>query len=329
MTRRKSQKEAERLHYSLRSTFFYRRRKNFKKLVSHVDRIDSSKYNWGTSDELGISPASLKYLKDSRIPLCKVFCHPDIIVTHPQLIAYYRSIAVLPQKGVQRLAFGVKFLEEGKGKELAEERAARLAKILNSYISSLVDGDPDFKVEDARAVGMMNYGTQLNGSWRNEIGNEGSRRVKELLLKYFLGLSLVSHVSSKKGPVSLPTVIPPLDEVQGFVATNGYSMMFGSEPDISIVNPKGVLEGAIEVKAGLDPAGALERYGAAKKSFDKALTENKSATTVYLASCITNGAKKAMADDRLVKKDFNLTDVFTDEKAREEFFKYIQWLMHL
>ncbi|MFQ5842778.1 MAG: XcyI family restriction endonuclease, partial [Thermodesulfobacteriota bacterium] len=242
LTGKTSQKEAERLQYSLRATFFYRRRKDFKNLVAVVNGIDSSQYDWSPPGKLGISSSSLKYVQDNKIDLCQVFCHPDVIVSKPTLIAYYRSLAVLPQKGAQRLAFGVKTLEEGRGK-LTNERATRLAKILNNYISSLVDGDPDFTIEGARAVGMMNYGAQLNGSWRNEIGNEGSRRVKELTLKHFLESNLVSKVNTREEPVSPPAAPPPLDDVQGFVATNGYSVVFGSEPDISIISPAGILEG--------------------------------------------------------------------------------------
>lgn len=178
-------------------------------------------------------------------------------------------------------------------------------------------------------MGMMNFGSQINGSWRNEIGIEGSRRVKELLLKYLLDHRLISEAQSKDGSV-LSLKRPLLaDDVLGFTVTNNYKVIFGSEPDISIISPKGILDAAIEVKAGIDPAGALERYGAAKKSFDRALRESKSATTIYLASCITEGVKKAISDDRLVRREFNLTDIFVSEEAKEEFLEYIKWLMHL
>jgi len=88
--------------------------------------------------------------------------------------------------------------------------------------------------------------------------------------------------------------------------TNGYRIFFGSEPDISILNPeeeepRDLLIGAIEVKCGLDPAGALERYGAAKKSFE----------------------------DRSVRKTFNLTKVFFDPEEKHRFLDHIRWLLHL
>jgi len=324
------QQEAERIQYSLRSAFFFRRRREFHNFAEEIDKLEPSHYCWDSLDELGISRSSWEYVTNKGIPYTQIFCHPKVISDNPPLIAYYRLLAVLPQKGVQRLAFGINKMEEGKGRKLSLERAQRLSQVLNTYISSLIDETPTFSIDDAFLVAQMNLGAQVNGSWRNEIGAEGSRRVKELILTYFLGRGLVNLIIAKDGSrIAPPTRRPLADEIQGFVAMNGYEVIFGSEPDISIINPQGVLEAAIEVKAGIDPAGARERYGAAKRSFDKVLRENKAATTIYLASCVTESVRKEMAGDRLVRQDFNLTDVLLDEQAKENFFDYICWLMHL
>ena len=324
------QKEAEKLQYSLRATFFYRRSREFEVLLQEIREIDSDKYSWNVSEDFGISNNSLNYVRKRKIPYCQIFCHPDLISKNPRLIAYYRLIAILPQKGVQRLAFGINALEEGGRKSLNKERAILLAKALNAYICSIIDSDPHFSMESILSAGIMNFGAQVNGSWRNEIGSEGSRRVKEILLTHFVDTDLINQIIIKNGTTLSPTAsFPPIDEIQGFNTKNDYKITFGSEPDISILNPAGNLEAAIEVKAGIDPAGALERYGAAKKSFDRALRTNKACTTIYLASCITEGVKKAMSDDRLVKQDFNLTKVFVEDKSRHDFLRHIQWLMHL
>lgn len=324
------QREAVRIQYSLRSAFFFRRRQQFRNLAEEIDKLEPSHYRWDSLEKLGISRSSWEYVTNKGIPYTRVFCHPKLISDNPGLIAYYRLLAVLPQKGVQRLAFGVKNLEEEKGRKLSWERAQRLSEVLNTYISSLIDETPTFTIDDAFLVAQMNLGAQVNGSWRNEIGAEGSRRVKELMLTYFLGRGLVNLIIAKDGSRVTPSPRPPLaEEIQGFAAMNGYEVIFGSEPDVSIINPQGVLEAAIEVKAGIDPAGALERYGAAKKSFDRVLKENKAATTIYLASTVTEGVRKAISDDRLVREDFNLTNILLDERAKRNFFDYICWLMHL
>lgn len=127
------QKEAEELQYSLRSTFFYRRCKEFESLLREIRGIDSNKYNWNTSEDFGVSKTSLNYINSKSLPYCQVFCHPDLISKNPRLIAYYRLIAILPQKGIQRLAFGIKAFEEGTRRSLSKERAISLAKILNAH----------------------------------------------------------------------------------------------------------------------------------------------------------------------------------------------------
>lgn len=327
-----SPKEIAQTQYSLRSFFFYRARKIFQSLCELVERIEPSKYDWSDIQELGISKSSWKYIQKNRIPPSLIFCCPQLIMDTPILVGYYRSLALLPQKGLGRLAFSPKSIEEGKRQSLSKAKALQISKVINSLICSIIDSDPNFSLEEIRLAAQANLGTQINGSWRNEIGNEGSRRIDALILRHFLDRAQISELILKDGTIASPAKVPAsLDDVRGFKLINEYKVLFGSEPDISIRNSQDVLEGAIEVKAGVDPAGALERYGAAKKSFDKALTENKAAITFYLASSpmLTAAVMDAMANDRLVRKEFNLTEIFLKDEAREEFLRDLSWVTHL
>ena len=45
-------------------------------------------------------------------------------------------------------------------------------------------------------------------------------------------------------------------------------VLVSSEPDIPLINTDGSTIAVIEIKGGTDPAGALEQYGATKKSFE-------------------------------------------------------------
>jgi hypothetical protein len=322
-------KEAVQAQYVLRSSFFYARRREFNDLCITIDLLNVSDIRWGKPKALGISEYSWDCLTKKAIPYHHAFCHPNLIQQDPELIAYYRSLALLPQKGLQRLAFGTQKLEEGKGR-LTKQRALLLAKTLNGLISSIVDSDVAFSVPQARFAAQANYGTQINGSWRNEIGEQGKRSVNSMIVKHFIDKAMITEAELKDGSqVSSANIPSDIDEVRGFKLSNEYSVIFASEPDISIKNPQGILEAAIEVKAALDPAGAFERYGAAKKSFDKVLTENKAAVTIYLSSCIIDSVHDLMATDRLVRKEFNLTRIFVDQKARDEFLKYLLWIVHL
>lgn len=116
-----------------------------------------------------------------------------------------------------------------------------------------------------------------------------------------------------------------MDELTAFSLANGYQFKFESEPDISVLDPDGLLVGAIEVKGGLDPAGALERYGAAKKSFDAAKAINKNCMTLYLSGAVTKEVEKRIADDRSVWKWVDLSQVLTDGRVRERFLQDVEW----
>jgi hypothetical protein len=54
----------------------------------------------------------------------------------------------------------------------------------------------------------------------------------------------------------------------------------------------------IEIKGGTDPAGALERLGAIKKSFDYARKENKKVETILVVSCITEEMNKRLKKEK-------------------------------
>lgn len=320
---------ALRLQYSVRCAFFYRQRKQWQALLSAIAKLDSQSYNWSDLAALGITPSAWSHVQKRAIAPCRVFCYPDVITSAPFLVDYYLSVCGLPKKGKQQLTSIARRSAGRAGSGNASSRALAISQQFNSYMSSLIDADPKFRVDDVLLLGAMNFGTQVNGSWRNEIGAAGDRRVKELIATYFLDAQLVTKLKGK-GETDLGLESwGPIANLQSIVLVNGFAITFGSDPDVSLRSPEGVLEAAIEVKAGLDRAGALERYGAAKKSFDRALQENKASSTIYLASCITEGVRKAIANDRLVRREFDLSEVFINPKAREEFLTYLRWLAHL
>lgn len=323
------QKEAEKLQYNLRASFFYRKRLLFKKLTEAVEKIDGDELEWGSLEEFGISKVAWNHTKTNKIAPVNLFAHPEVIKKAPHLLAYYRMISGISQKGMARITFATAPYEEDQIKSIDERKLKSIIATINRHLGSLIESDPSFSLDDAKLLGMMNYGTQINGSWRNEIGSEGGRRVKEFIQNYFLKEKKLKQIHLKDGSIRSVEYQTEIDNISGFDMLNGYRIIFGSEPDVSILDPSDKLEAAIEIKAGVDPAGALERYGAAKKSFDKALRENKSAETIYLASCITEGVKKEMSHDRLVRRDFNLTDIFVDETIKQEFLQHLKWLMHL
>jgi hypothetical protein len=329
------QREAEQTSYALRSSFFYRVHSLWPNLLQMLSLAAHLKVKWESRNELGISEAAWQRIRAQGISPVNVFCHPEVIKATPLLIAYYRCLALLPQKGAQRLAYGTKQFEDGKRSNLTERQAARLAQVFNGLVSLLIESDPKWSLERSRIAALLNLGTQVNGSWRNEIGAEGSRRVKELLISHFVQAGLITDASridgSKIEVAELAGVpeAPPIEVIRSFRTSAGYTFTFGNEPDISIRNADGVLVSTVEVKYGLDPAGALERYGAAKKSFEQATKEKRRVHNIYLASCITSEVRNRINEDRLVNEDFNLTEVLGDAEKRTQFLRHVEHLISL
>lgn len=282
--------------------------------------------DWRNRAEWGISDSAWSRLLDENEKPENVFCNPSVIQASPRLITYYRCIALLPQKGLQRLATGTQRLEEGKG-NLNAARAIAVSRAINSLVSLLIDSDNNWSLEGARSAALLNLGSQINGSWRNEIGTEGGHRVKQLVLALVLENELAASISMADGSQTPPKEIENEQLVRSVNLSNGFTIIFSSEPDIAVRDTAGRLTATVEVKYGLDPAGALERYGAAKKSFEAATHENMRVANVYLASCITPEVRRRIAEDRLVNQEFNLTEVLHTAPRRQEFLNYIRRLL--
>ena len=72
------------------------------------------------------------------------------------------------------------------------------------------------------------------------------------------------------------------------------------------------------MKGGTDPAGALERLGAMKKSFDRTRNENPDTKTILIVSCVTSEMNRRLRSDPLIDTVFNLTEIINDMDYREK-----------
>ena len=107
-----------------------------------------------------------------------------------------------------------------------------------------------------------------------------------------------------------------IERYRGIMLANHTSILFSSEPDISLLNNQGTTVGVIEVKGGADPAGALERYGAAKKSFEEARRSNSAVKTILVASCITTEVHNRIQNDSTISTYFNLTEILSENSNK-------------
>lgn len=320
------QQEAERARYALRSSYYYRMDGHWDGLLELLNGVADP--DWDGRAEWGISEAAWRQSQQTGAAPVSVFCHPEVITAEPRLIAYYRHLAVLPQKGMQTLGVNTANLEDGRGR-LNAARSIRIAATVNSFICAAIEADPNWDLAKSRVAALLNLGSQINGSWRNEVGNEGGRRVKQLLMTFLLQRKAVGSMLLNDGSEAAPGPETAEQLVRELRLSNGATIAFSSEPDVSVRDARGGLVGTVEIKYGLDPAAALERYGAAKKSFEEAVRENVRVANIYLASCITPEVRRRISEDRIVNADFNLTEVLNDGGKREEFLSYIRRLLEL
>ena len=318
--------EAEQARYALRSAYYYRmvsRWDGLRELIAGLANPDwADRAQWGIGER-----AWTQALQTGAAPV-SVFCHPEVIAAQPRLIAYYRCLALLPQKGMQLLAVNTANLEEGRGR-LNAARAGRIAVTVNGLLCALIDADPHWQLAKAHTAALLNLGSQINGSWRNAVGSEGGRQVKQLLIAFAWQQESIASVLLNDGSEVAPGPALAEQTIRELRLTNGARIVFSSEPDVALRDAQGNLVGTVEIKYGLDPAAALERYGAAKKSFDAAVAENARVSNVYLVSCLTPEVRRRIATDRVVNADFNLTEVLNDGGKRAEFLNYIRRLLEL
>lgn len=322
MTDEEIQAEALRAGYLLRASFYYRQRRRWGDLLRLLERAASAPLQWGERSSWGLEEAAWQYVHEQNLNPALVFCHPDVLRQHPGLGTYYRSLALLSQKGLARLGGGSAAFEDNPAAAVKLERAVVYARTVNAILSQIIRSDPAWNLEEARIAALLNLGSQVNGSWRNAVGIEGTRRARDLVLALLRERSAIAEIRGTSGR-SIPIEQATGESVRELRLTNGYLVVFGSEPDIGVYDPEGKPILTVEVKAGLDPAGALERYGAAKKSFDHAVAANSRVHNILLASCVTPEVRKRMDADRLVNADLNLTAILASPEDRERVVRHV------
>ncbi|MDZ8086255.1 MAG: XcyI family restriction endonuclease [Nostoc sp. DedQUE12b] len=332
--------EAHRINYRLRSTFFYRKLKEYKTLSLRTKIDDllpvTHLYSWNNWVEWGIGKEAFTYINEHpNLQLIQVFCHPRLIREHSSLLAYYRNIAALSQKAVKYLAaIDVKRIELDQENKysLAEDKALALSRLFNEHISLIIDSSIEsLTEEELYGILLASTGTQIDGSWRNAIGEEAEKVVQRLLIKEVKERNLLAAFIPRQGTgvevynsSRLEEQLGNIEDYRGVMLANHTSILFSSEPDISLLNNQGTTVGVIEIKGGTDPAGALERYGAAKKSFEEVFRRNPKVKSILIASCITTEVHTRIRNDPIISTYFNLTEILSeDSRLYDQFVKEV------
>jgi hypothetical protein len=231
-----------------------------------------------------------------------VFANPAVLVQYPLLVAYYRNLVAVSQKGMSQLGANTGRYERNPKSVLTLETALSLCQVLNKVISFVIDSAPGITLSIARDVAFAETGTELQGTWANQIGRGAAKAVEDIFARHLnkngLGAPEGKHL---------------------FKLKNGWTIRFGNEPDVSFKDSQEVERIVIEIKGSLDKAGAQTRYGEAKKTFAKALGRNPRCHTIYLASCFTAAVVEQVRTDGQVRETFNLTSILYDQAEQNRF----------
>lgn len=330
--------------YLLKSTFFYNRLNIngyfslFMKVKKFV-KIEGDKLDWSKRAEWNISEDAWNIIQESGISPALVFIHPKVLKLYPSFLKFYRSVAMLPQKGLVAISkvTNIDPIEKGKvdASRIKTESVTKLTKAINEVLSAIVSVASG--LNEKRLEGMMyaTAGTNIDGSWRNQIGAEGERVIRTIIMKGLLHYNEVtSFIDKANNTVEISSseakkFTEDVDLVKTINLSNGYSVYFSSEPDVTMYNPEGDIVGIIEIKAGLDSAGALERLGTMFKSFESTLSEYPEVVTIFVASCITKEVDNRLNASMVVRQKYVTTDITSNDREKRKFVNRLRVIMKL
>jgi hypothetical protein len=315
-------------NYALRATFFARKLRELHFLDSWREveklRTVTDCFDWAGRERWGISADAWQKAGKSGIDPILCFLHPRVLTEQPSLLLYYRCIALLSQKGLQSLSgIAVADVETRRRVSIPPESRQNVVLAINSVLSVVVNSLEELHDELLRAFLYSSAGAQIQGSWNNAIGEHGHTVVKKLILESLMeeAVQLVwkNDSTTKVNEIKTEELRDRIPQVKVLRLTDGFHCIFSSEPDVSLRSPDEKPLIAVEVKAGTDPAGALERLGAATKSLDNERSMNPGVKTVYVASCITREVKNRIEQMNPFDHTFLLSELLADAKVRKRF----------
>lgn len=263
-------------------------------------------------ESLLIEEQAWRHVQSLSIKPQLVFCHPAVLRAHPITSLYYRGLAGLSIKAAKDYLGAIEAIETGRRAQIGKDRALQMARTYNFFISSIIVNSTQWSLENGHRTILATMGITLDGTMRNKVGDIAEERVCRMIVEWLAAHKLI--VEPRPIADALPDELP-----RQLVLKSGIVMRFGSEPDIAFERADELIA-TVEIKGGIDPAGALERYGAAKKSFEHAVRKTGRCRNFYLCGVVTDQVARRIRNDRLVEKTFDIIALLNDAKVRDEFF---------
>jgi len=293
-----------------KSGFFHHKLHEWELLETayELESIKGEELEW-VLERLNISAKAWNKVIHRGIKPVMVFAHPDLLKENPKRIRYYRMLSMVSQKSMARVGLNISGYEVGKIL-LQDDLALNISRHLNRIISLLVEQDERIDSREFDLWRGMAAGTQAQGSWQNAKGDKA-----EILIK-----SLIERRVYQKKSVSEEV---PRGRRKALRLKDGRVIELGDEPDIGVYKDDLILA-ALEIKGGIDPAGVLERFGAALKSLRRAKQENPNSVTILIMQevSLTATAKGEIDKSKtVIDHTFTIEDIIGDENVRNQLFE--------
>jgi len=273
-----------------------------------------TKVTWDSREDLMIDEEAWDYIvRKQKYDPKFVFCHPEILTENPFTSFYYRGLCGLSIKAAKDYFGAIENIESGNNRTtLGTGKAKIMAQTYNTFTCSIIKNSAKWTLEDGKRTIIATLGITLDGVMRNKVGEIAEERIMFMLVEWLQQRKMILSPRMAKDE-------PPRDIPQECKLPKGIIMRFSSEPDVAFERD-GVLIAVVEIKGGIDPAGALERYGAARKSFEHAMHMSPKCKNFYLGGVFTPELNRRITADRLVEKSFNIIEVLQKTESRESFF---------
>lgn len=293
-----------------KSEFFHQKLHEWDMLevARQIEQVQGERLTWD-QQHLAISPQAWNKVIHRGIKPIVVFAHPGVLMEVPRAVSYYRMIAMVSQKSMNRVGLSVTRYEQ-HGSSLDEYTAQTLAKHFNRIISHLIETDEQIDAREFDLWRGMAAGSQAQGSWQNAKGAQVEIVVKGLLQRRLREKKLIST---------------EIEDGTRLKLADNRVVIFADEPDIAFYK-RGHIVAAIEIKGGIDTAGVLERIGAAMKSLSRTKRENPDAITILIVQgvSVTPQARRDLKiNKRTVNYWFTVEDILDSDRSREKLFKLL------
>jgi hypothetical protein len=162
-----------------------------ERLAAQCDREDF----YEAAPDLGIDVEALRILDNAStpVPYPYYFCTPIYLIEYPELVRYYRNVAMLSQKVMGGIGLGTSAYEERKVVP-TEDIAFDLTRYFNGIVNALIQTKGSVTPYGHIQMAFSNMGDSLGGMSRNEIGRIASGQIVRMLASHLHQKGLLNSI---------------------------------------------------------------------------------------------------------------------------------------